>query len=69
METTLKTVSPGTPPDRADAVIEIRSPYGTKRITSERLAEITTESRRLSGDRKALGAMLFDRLIEREVQK
>lgn len=63
-ETILQMVEPGTPPGYKDAIIEIRSPNGTKRITIDRLAEITTQSRRLSRGRKALGAMLFDRLIE-----
>ena len=62
-ETILQMVEAGTPPGYEDAILEIRSPNGTKRITIDRLAEITTQSRRLSRDRKALGAMLFDRLI------
>jgi hypothetical protein len=68
-ETILQMVEPGTPPGYEDAIIEIRSPNGTKRITNDRLAEITTQSRRLSRGRKALGAMLFDSLIEQEVRK
>ena len=68
-ETILQMVEPGTPPGYKDAIIEIRSPNGTKRITNDRLAEITTQSRRLSRGRKALGTMLFDSLIEQEVRK
>jgi hypothetical protein len=41
-ETTLQMVERG--PDFADGIVEIRSPNGTKRITTERLAEITFES-------------------------
>jgi hypothetical protein len=59
-ETTLTMVFEGTPPDRADAVMEIRSRYGTKRITRERLAEITDEAK----DQKH-----FDRLIEQELDR
>ena len=43
-ETTLQMVERGRPPDFADGIVEIRSPNGTKRITTERLAEITFES-------------------------
>ena len=60
-ETTVTMVFAGTPPDRADAVVEIRSLYGTKRITSERLAEITFEAGK---DRNH-----FDRLIEQELDR
>ena len=68
-ETILHIVEPGTPPGYEDAIIEIRSPNGTKRIAIDRLAKITTESQRLSRGRKALGAMLFDRLIEQEAAR
>jgi hypothetical protein len=34
-ETILQMVEPGTPPGYEDAIIEIRSPNGTKRITWE----------------------------------
>jgi hypothetical protein len=59
-ETTLTMVFEGTPLDRADAVVEIRSPCGTKRITRERLAEITAEAK----DQKH-----FDRLIGQELDR
>jgi hypothetical protein len=69
--TTLQMVSLGTPPDYEDAIIEIRSPLGVKRITNERLTEITMESWRLGGrgkpwGSKALCAKHFDRMIEEE---
>ena len=54
-------VERGRPPDFADGIVEIRSPNGTKRITTERLAEITFES--------AKDQAHFDRLIEEEVNR
>ena len=70
-DTNLQTVFPGTPPDCEDAIIEIRSVYGMKRITDERLAEITAESWGL-GKRGKWGTKkqcqeIFDRLIADEV--
>ena len=72
--TTLRMVSPGTPPDYEDAIIELRSPLGVKRITNERLTEITMESWRLGGREKpwgskTLSAKQFDRMIEEEVAR
>ena len=70
-ETTLEVVFLGTPPDYEDALIDIRSVNGTKRITNERLAEIVDESRRLGklgrGGTNQQCAKIFDRLIEEEV--
>jgi len=43
--TTLKMVVEGTPPDYDDALVEIRSRYGSKRISVYRLADILFEAR------------------------
>jgi glycerate kinase len=66
-------LSPGTPPDYEDAIIEIRSVHGIKRITNERLAEITAESWGL-GKRDKRGTKkqcqeIFDRLIADKVAR
>jgi hypothetical protein len=60
-ETTLTLISPGTPPDFADGVVEIEGPYGIARITKARLAEIAFNT----GQDKEY----FDRLIREEVFK
>ena len=70
-DTNLQTVFHATPPDYEDAIIEIRSVHGIKRITDERLAEITAESwglrkRGKRGTKKQCQG-IFDRLIADEV--
>jgi hypothetical protein len=69
----IQMVSPGTPPHFEDAIFEIRSVHGIKRITNERLTDITMESWRL-GERGKEGTeerckKIFGRLIEKEVTR
>ena len=66
--TTLTMVVEGTPPDYDDALLEIRSPYGSKRISVYRLADILFEAREkeiVSGPCKDH----FTRLINEEVAR
>ena len=57
----------------SEGIVEIQSRYGTKRITLERVSEITIESWRLG--RRARGGTeeecrkIFNRLIEEEVAR
>jgi hypothetical protein len=57
-----------------DALMEIRSPNGIKRITLERLSEITMESFILGklgrdGTNKERSRNIFDRLLEEELAR
>jgi hypothetical protein len=69
-DATMKMVRESTPD--SDGIIEIKSRYGTKRITLERLSEITVESFILGGlasegTNKEQCRQIWNRLIEEEV--
>jgi integrase len=71
-DATMKMIRESTPD--SDGIIEIKSRYGTKRITLERLSEITMESFILGGlaregTNKEQCRQIWNRLIEEEVAR